>query len=260
MRNANTPIVEVLSDNVGDFPIDWYEIAQEGHFWFEWRFQAFIKQLEDLKISKDEAMIGLDIGCGYGLVRTQIENHSSWTTDGADLNKKALEQNKSIGQTLLYNIHDCKKEYKERYDYILLFDVLEHIEDTQVFLNSVLFHLKKGGYVFVNVPALNNKKLSIYDKAVGHHRRYDKKMLSAELKTLNILDIRYWGLGLLPLLLLRGLYISKKTTKYEVIQKGLRPPKEWINQLLVKWMWIETKLLKNPLLGTSLLAAGRKNY
>ncbi len=83
MRNANTPIVEVLSDKVGDFPIEWYEIAQEGHFWFEWRFHAFTKQIEALKISTDEPMKGLDIGCRYGLVRTQIENHCSWITAGA---------------------------------------------------------------------------------------------------------------------------------------------------------------------------------
>jgi hypothetical protein len=41
--------VETLSKISTEFPIEWYEIAQEGHFWFEWRLQAFLKQLKALK-------------------------------------------------------------------------------------------------------------------------------------------------------------------------------------------------------------------
>ena len=74
----------------------------------------------------------------------------------------------------LYNIHDRAPDLAARYDAIILFDVIEHIESPAEFLASALYHLKPGGRVFINVPALQSL-YSKFDVAVGHYRRYSKR-------------------------------------------------------------------------------------
>jgi hypothetical protein len=86
-------VKELSQVSSSDFPDEWYEVAGEGLFWFEWRFRAFLRQLEALSILLNARWHGLDIGCGHGVIRRQIERSTSWTTDGADLNRLALAQN-----------------------------------------------------------------------------------------------------------------------------------------------------------------------
>jgi hypothetical protein len=52
-----------------------------------------------------------------------------------------------------------------------MFDVLEHIEDQDRFLDSVRFLLADRGCLIINVPAVE-WLFSPYDWAQGHHRRY----------------------------------------------------------------------------------------
>lgn len=253
--------VQKLSNiSVNDFPSEWYDIATEGHFWLEWRLAVFLQQLEDLGISKTTPLKGLDIGCGHGVVRRQIENRSAWIIDGTDLNEEILLQNNTKrGQTFLYDIHERKSELAEAYDYIILFDVLEHIEDTQRFLESSLYHLKVGGWLFINVPALSIF-LGRFDQIVGHLRRYDQSMMRRELDShhLQIKDMRYWGVSMLPYLLYRKLFIPYQASAREIIKKGFSLPKIWMNTWLLKIMRIETSSLKHPMLGASLLVAAVK--
>ena len=242
------------------FPNEWYEIACEGHFWLEWRLAAFLNLIDDLGIRRDQPWRGLDIGCGNGIVRMQIERHCAWSVDGADLNEEALRLNRAErGETFFYNIHDRNEELAEAYNFIILFDVLEHIEEAGRFLDSVLFHLRPGGWLFINVPALEALR-SAYDQAAGHVRRYDKAMMTRELAAhpLDLRDLRYWGLSLLPLLLLRTLVTARRRSTREIIQRGFEPPSPWINQLLKMIMKIEARLVHRPVLGTSLLATAVK--
>jgi len=82
--------------------------------------------------------------------------------------------------------------------------VLEHIEDESGFLQSVKFHLAESGTLLINVPA-HHFFSSDYDRAAGHVRRYSMSQLAkvAERKGLKVRTFTYWGLPLVPLLLLR---------------------------------------------------------
>jgi SAM-dependent methyltransferase len=244
-----------------DFPHDWYEIAYATHFWFEWRLAAFLRLCDDLQIDRTAPWRGLDIGCGNGVVRTQIEGNSKWTLDGADLNEKHLEESSSVrGDSLYYDIHDRVPELQARYDFIILFDVLEHIDESSKFLDSTLFHLKPGGWLFINVPALETLR-SNYDRAAGHVRRYDKKMMQRELAAhpVQARDMRYWGFSMLPLLLARTIATAGRRSIKDIIDTGFKPPSEGINRLLKGVMRLETKLTRRPPLGTSLMAAAVKS-
>ncbi len=250
--------VERLSQvTATDFPGIWYEIASENHFWFDWRFRAFLQQLRTLKIDLQTPYKVLEIGCGHGIVRRQMECQSNWIVDGADVNLEALQQNNTTrGRTLLYDIFDRKAELQESYDFVILFDVIEHIQDVDSFLRAVLSHLKPNGILFINVPALEKIRTK-FDDVVGHLRRYDKEMMHQTIAPLPLktIDIRYWGFSSIALILLRKLFTPSNATEEEMVRAGLKPPGDIANTIL-RWLAaIETKLINSPPIGTSLLVA-----
>lgn len=251
-------VIELSPLGPTDFAEQWYEIAVHGHFWVEWRFRAFLEQCRHLRLPLQAPWRGLDIGCGHGLVRNQIERITQWTVDGADLNREALQRNEAgRGKTYLYSIHDRRREFAEHYDFLVLFDVLEHIDDPRAFLESALHHLKPGGWLFVDVPALNSLH-SAFDRAVGHLRRYNQRTLRAEARcdSLEMRDIRYWGFSMLPYLALRKLFAARDD--HMVIERGLQPPRPWMNRWILAIANLETFVLATPPLGTSLLLAATK--
>ena len=71
---------------------------------------------------------------------------------------------------------DLPKE--EKYNAILYIDVIEHIEKDGEELAYARELLADGGYLIVLVPA-HQSLFSPFDKAIGHYRRYNKKMLRA---------------------------------------------------------------------------------
>jgi 2-polyprenyl-3-methyl-5-hydroxy-6-metoxy-1,4-benzoquinol methylase len=255
------PIVlsEVTSEN---FPSLWYELASTEHFWCEWRLWAFMGFLRGIGFPTGESLRGVEIGCGNGLVRQQMEANTAWEVDGIDIDRAALESNKNAkGETFLYNIHDRHQTLEEKYDFIILFDVLEHIdgEDVQPFLASCLYHLKPGGHFFLNVPALETLR-SKYDTEVGHHRRYDKPMMRSHLSGagLEVVGMRYWGFTLVPVALARKMVLSLKKSTEDIVRTGFEPPSKAVDSAMKTLGRIETGLFKNPPMGTSLLAAARK--
>lgn len=260
-----TDQIEIISP-VQDYNFveSWYELSDESHFWFQGRIHSFLRQLDDFKIPTQSDWKVLDVGCGTGVLRKQVEQSTNWTVDASDLDYNALKHSKGgRGRTIYYDITEQDSELKEQYDAILLFDVLEHIEDTQPFIKSLLFHLKPGGYLFINVPALQNL-FSLYDSVQGHYRRYNKESLRKEFDdtSLKTIDARYWGMANIPIIWLRKHWLSltaKNKSNDEIFSEGFSPPNKLINSILLGVMNAETKIIPRPILGTSVLMIGRKD-
>ena len=253
--------VEFLSDTAAvTFPDEWYHLSSVDHFWFEWRFFAALKQVQDLGIPTDQPLSVLEIGCGSGILREQFESATRWKIDGTDLCLAALEAAKPArGRTLFYNILEERAGLVEAYDVVILFDVLEHIDDTKGFLASVLRHIKPGGHLLVNVPALNALH-SAYDDAAGHIRRYNRDSLTAEFAGtgLRVRDVRYWGFALVPLLLARRLWLGRTKPDADTIRKGFQPPGRLTHAILRALTRFETALWSRPFVGTSVLLSGTR--
>lgn len=257
--------VEVISEvsNVS-MTNEWYQFAGESHFWFEWRFRTMLKQLKQLNMPLDQELKVFEVGCGTGTLRAELESVSRWTIDAADLNMNALLCARSCrGRTILYDVCDEYDPLINAYDIVILYDVLEHIFDTKRFLGSALRHLKPDGAMLVNVPALQSF-YSGYDKLMGHYRRYNKKSLIKEFDDFDfqILDVRYWGFCMLPLLAIRKLVmVLVKESKCDRIRIGFNFPGSfaWFFELGIRLiMRLELMALSKPPLGTSLLMIGRK--
>lgn len=224
-----------------------------------WRLRAFLGLLRDVGAPLDKPLRGIDIGCGNGILRRQLESATAWTVDGADVDLEVLQNNApSRGQTMLYDVHDRRPELLCSYDFLLVFDVIEHIADVPGFLDSCMPLLKPGGWLFVNVPALECLR-SAYDDHAGHLRRYDKPMLSAALERpdSDLRAVRYWGFSMVPLLAARRL-VLRLTPPVKVIQRGFAPPGRVAHALLRGAGLLETALVSRPPVGTSLLAAAIK--
>jgi SAM-dependent methyltransferase len=185
--------------NMGDW---WFDVATSDHFWIRRRFEV-MKRLADSAVKNAKRMA--EIGCGNGLLQRDIEDCYGIPVAGFELNEIALQKNVSrVSPLYCYNIHQRNPEFRGHFDLLLLFDVLEHIEDEDAFLQSAKFHLAEAGTLLINVPA-HQFFFSDYDRAAGHIRRYSIGQLTtvAERNGFKARAFTYWGLPLVPLLLLR---------------------------------------------------------
>lgn len=255
--------VELISDVAAvPFAATWYEISHGSHFWFEWRLAATLALLAHHGPPIGAGLRALEVGCGTGILRSQLERETRWTVDGTDLDLKALAKTpRGRGRNLFYDIQEERPAFVARYDVVLLFDILEHIADPGSFLTAALAHLKPGGHLLVDVPAIS-ALFSRYDAAVGHRRRYDRRSLAGELAPFacEIEAVRYWGFSMLPLLALRKALVALAPSQPEVIRRGFRPPGPRVEAFLRRLMRVETRILKHPPLGTSLLLLARKGF
>jgi SAM-dependent methyltransferase len=238
--------------NMGD---EWFKIASLDDFWIRRRFDVLRRIGRGIDFAAGK--IG-EVGCGCGLLQKQFEQAYGIAVDGFDLHAEALRNSVAQNQPrFCYNIFERKPELAGLYDFLVLFDVIEHIEEEKPFLEAALFHLKAGGCLLVNVPALMTF-YSAYDKAAGHQRRYtlegmDKLCTGTGLKKV---VATYWGLPLLPILLLRNLRVSRQTDPQVVIRKGYQPPSHLANRFLSVLSRLES--IPQQWLGTSVMAIYRK--
>jgi 2-polyprenyl-3-methyl-5-hydroxy-6-metoxy-1,4-benzoquinol methylase len=243
------------------FPSEWYDANSEDHFWFQWRARAAAALIERLGLPTRTALKVFDIGCGTGITCRQLAAFTSWRFDGADLNVEALRRcTAGLSRVLYYDILEKRPEFREHYDVVILFDVVEHIEDTGPFLDAVLFHLKRGGILLVNVPALMGL-FGVYDTVAGHYRRYTRRTLANEFASLpaSVAADAYWGLSMVPLLWLRKQMQRGQTDEAETIRSGFLPPSPLAHTLLKTAMRLETSVPGRPPVGTSVMAAIRKD-
>jgi len=248
-----------LRDNF-HFVREWYELSSADHFWIQWRFQVLKKMLTRLALPVNESLRGVDIGCGNSVLRQQIESATQWSMDGFELDQYALSMGtQTRGQLYLYDIRDRNPDFEEKFDVISMFDILEHYSDPDSFLRDTLFHLKKGGYCIINVPAVELLR-SRYDEVAGHELRYSVKILRrhAERVGFRVLDVRYWGFSLIFPLWVRRYVVSAYEDGGEVIKKGFTPPGKLAHVLLKLMGKMETTLAPWVPLGTSVLMIAQK--
>jgi 2-polyprenyl-3-methyl-5-hydroxy-6-metoxy-1,4-benzoquinol methylase len=251
--------VEIVSERESrPYSPDYFDLASPDHFWVAWRHRAALGLAADHGLAPAAPLAVLDVGCGSGVVRAELEAATSWRVDGTDLDRDALARvPEGRGRIFLYDVAEKRERFREAYDLLLLFDVLEHVAPTGPFLEALAFHLKPGGHLLLNVPALPSL-FGRYDVAAGHHRRYARRALLDELRgqPLVPLEARYWGLSLIPLVVARKLMLA--LSPRDAHARGFAPPNRLANGALRSLMALETRLLRRPPLGASLLLLAQR--
>jgi SAM-dependent methyltransferase len=229
----------------------WFAISSTGHFWVRRRF-AVLQKLAGHRISGARELA--EFGCGHGLLQRQIEDAYGREVTGFDLNERALKQSASrLSRVCCYDVLQRDPALNARFDVILLFDVLEHISDESQFLQAFSFHLAPGGTLIINVPA-GEWAYSSYDVAAGHVRRYSAETLQKTVcaSGFSLQEWSYWGLPLVPALLLRKIWLLGKRDQSKIITAGFDSRSSAINKmmgLVSRCEWLPQKVL-----GTSLMA------
>ena len=125
----------------------------------EFNIKQKIKPLKNLEI--------LDIGCGGGLLSEPISRLGGKVT-GIDASNKNL--NIARAHAIKNNLkidYICsspeKLKFKKKYDVILNMEVVEHVENINLFINACSSLLKKNGIMFL---ATINKTLKSYAFAI----------------------------------------------------------------------------------------------
>ena len=229
---------------------EWYGIATLDHFWMKRRFDVLCR-LAGIDITSAEAIA--DVGCGHGILQRQIEDGFHRVVTGFDLNEVALKQTVSRTSVVCcYDVFQKEPTYAGRFDLVLLFDVLEHVEDERSFIRAIRFHMAPGGKLVINVPAMQSL-WSKYDEAAGHFRRYDVEMLNrvAHRSGMIVRAWSYWGFPLTPLLFARKVWLATRSDN-QIISEGFSSRGTSLNRMLS----LLSRCERTPqhLLGSSLMA------
>lgn len=260
---TSRPPVTVLDNSVAHEPFaaHWFDIASADHFWMAYRVDRVMAELERLAVPSDAPLKAIDVGSGHGAFRGQMEARTRWTIDCCDLDIGGLERTpRGRGRRLHYDITTRHPSMEEAYDVVFAMDVLEHVAPPEDFVEHLYFLMRPGGWLVVNVPAIQHL-FSPYDRAVGHLRRYNKRLLREHLGDGQLLDVRtvqYWGMSMVPALLARIAVVRDALDADTVIERGFAPPSDLVNRLMYRTLRLEGRVLGSPPLGTSLLALARR--
>lgn len=104
----------------------------------------------------------LDIGCGLGHFLAYVKSNNYNNFLGVDISKEQIDHcRKHITKNaqLINNLSAFLKENKDSFDFILMNDVVEHIEKEEIIntLSLILESLKKNGVVIIRTVNLKNR-------------------------------------------------------------------------------------------------------
>ncbi len=114
----------------------------------------------------EEASNVLDVGCSIGNVTYHVAKKAQ-NVVGIDINRNDIETAKKIyNRNNIKYIHGdaVKYKFKNKFDYAILSNILEHIKDRSNFLRKINQISK---FILIRVPMLDRSWLVIYKKDLG---------------------------------------------------------------------------------------------
>jgi SAM-dependent methyltransferase len=146
----------------------------------------------------------LELGAGIGsITELWAGGHEVVASDLSDPCVAALHERFDHWPNVSVSQQDVRelREAGERFDSVVMINVLEHIEDDAGVLDALGGLLTLGGNIIIYVPALNGL-YGAWDHKVGHYRRYSRWRLREvgreaglrplELRYVNLLAIPAW--------------------------------------------------------------------
>lgn len=231
---------------------------EEHSYWFAHRANC-IKYFA-LKYLKNKEFF--DIGGGNGYIAKILQDagiHSTLVEPGQDACNNAKQRGvKNIICSTFFSANIQENSIPA----VGLFDVLEHIEDEQEFLEKIYGKIEQNGFLLLTVPAYSFL-WSQEDKLACHFRRYNLKDVEDKLKKAGF-DIVFssyiFALLVLPVYIFRvmpsilGLYKPDYKTQFAVNKSKLNNS---ISSLLNLELSIIKKGFKIPF-GSSCLILAQK--
>jgi SAM-dependent methyltransferase len=241
-----------------------YAAVEDKHWWFIGRRHILDKVIRQLKLPENAKI--LEAGCGTGGNLQMLARHGQ--VEAMELEETAREfANKRQVTAVRYgSLPDIIPFENEKYDLIVAFDVIEHIDDDVTALEALRNHLKPGGWLVLTVPAFQFL-WSHHDDINHHRRRYRLKGLQQVVRKADfaVHYSSYFNTFLFPLVtavrtLQKLLRIDKKSKNKSQISSDLTLPSEPVNKFLSILFAQERHLISKFRLpfGVSALLVGQK--
>ena len=124
-------------------------------------------KISDKKINPFNELKILDIGCGGGLISEPMARLGANVTgiDASEKNIKIAQIHSEENNLKINYINSSPERLKEKeeFDIILNLEIIEHVEDVNLYIDSCSKLLKKGGLMFT---ATLNRTVVSYIKAI----------------------------------------------------------------------------------------------
>ena len=232
------------------------------NFWFRSRNELIVWALR--KYCKGFCSF-LEVGCGTGFVLSGVSQaFPGATLLGSEIFTAGLSYAAARLPSVNFIQMDARNiPYRDEFDVIGAFDVLEHIEDDMAVLSEVRAALKENGFLFITVPQ-HGWLWSPVDEYACHVRRYSALELHTKIESVGFDIVRSTSFVslLLPIMLL-------SRVKQRHSQSSIDPADELklskgLNAFLYKMMQAEVGLIRSgislPIGGSRLVVAKRRNW
>lgn len=242
----------------------WYEelaSLEAGNFWFGAR-NRLIRWLAERHLPQDGKY--LEVGCGTGFVLQMLRKaFPGWQMFATEAQPEGIEfaRARVTSDVTFFQMDACAVPFRDEFDAIGAFDVIEHIPDDVAAIRQIYSALKPGGFFILSVPQ-HMFLWSKYDEAGCHFRRYSRAEIEGKLKAagLSVVVSTSFNSLLLPLMMLSRFLKKETDGPVDVLEELRLSPS--VNAVLAAVLKIEFLLLhlgvRFPAGGSRIVVAQKK--
>ncbi len=226
-----------------------YPLLYRRHWWWRVRERILVRTIRRVMSGTGDAKI-LDIGCGAGLFFDALQEFGH--VEGMESDLSAIE----ASGHWRHRIHPGELgDGGDKYDLILLLDVLEHVSDPQALVRTVAGRLTDRGRIVVTVPAYDFLWTS-HDVLNQHLRRYTAGTLRATIHQAGLAtrESRY----LFQSLVIPKLFVRLKEAVLRAEGRVPHIPSRPLNAAIYMWFRVEDVIAGWLPFGSSVLAVAER--
>lgn len=206
----NSERVVMFADHIsgpdeGYDPVWYEELAslEEGNFWFKAR-NNLIRWMAERHCPTQGRY--LELGCGTGYVLRMLRQaFPGWSMGASEAHVEGLgfAGQRVSEDVALYQMDARAIPFRDEFDVIGAFDVVEHIKEDEEVLAEIHNALRPGGVFLMSVPQ-HMFLWSRFDEIGCHFRRYSMKELKEKLNAagFEVAESTSFNAVLLPLMML----------------------------------------------------------
>ena len=192
-----------------DYPDDGFDLTEdntESSFWVRSRNRLFKKIVFD-HMARGRKTRFLEIGCATGdFIRHIAENENLEITGSEIYLKGLLYARRNLPDADFIQFDVTRGGIDEKFDMIVAFDVIEHIENDVTAIKNIKSMLNDEGVLILTVPQ-HMFLWSNLDEIVKHKRRYSRRELVDKLENngFSLTRVTSFVFALFPLMLVSRL-------------------------------------------------------
>jgi 2-polyprenyl-3-methyl-5-hydroxy-6-metoxy-1,4-benzoquinol methylase len=171
------PKLQEAARMTSDYDFYWETLqkSHDKHPGNRYRYQSILKFVAS-KVPVGATL--LDIGCGSGELLQRIKTlRPDLRLTGSDISQNAvsLASRRAVGDCFVadFSIGEVDPEMREKFDVIVLSEVIEHVENDAKLVRGVAKLLKPNGILYLSTQTGKRYRMDI--EVLGHLRHYSRR-------------------------------------------------------------------------------------